>query len=312
MAQYTQDTRAFLLVTWVGLWINVALSILKIAAGILGNSRAVLADGFHSLSDLATDIALLIGVRFWKAPADADHPYGHQRVETLVTLGIGVLLAVIAVLLVRDAALTQLRGEHGRVGLIAALAAGLSIIVKEILYRWTVKKGRELRSSALIANAWHHRSDALSSIPAAAASGLAYFAPKLAIIDLIGTIVVAVFLCYAAWKIALPALNELTDRGVCAETEARLMSVALAVPGVKDVHAMRTRFLGAGVQVDLHVMVDGHMSVDEGHKVATDVENALVNFGPEVTDVLVHLEAWTPEGKYHEWGHSLRRKALTK
>lgn len=305
MAQYGRNTREFLFVTWVGLIINVALSILKIAAGIMGNSRAVLADGFHSLSDLVTDIALLIGVRFWNAPADADHPHGHRRVETLVTLGISLFLAAIAVLLVYDAARSLSDGEPGHVGAIAALAALLSIIIKEILYRWTVYKGRQLRSSALVANAWHHRSDALSSIPAALAAGLAYFAPGLASIDLIGTIIVAVFLCYAAWKIAWPALQELTDRGVGAETRAKLMAVALAVPGVKDVHAMRTRFLGAGVQADLHVMVDGALSVDEGHKVATAVENALFNIGPEVTDVLVHLEPWSPEGKDHERGHSL-------
>ena len=308
MVQYTHNTREFLKVTWMGLWINVVLSGLKIWAGISGNSRAVLADGFHSLSDLVSDAALLIGVRFWSAPADDDHPHGHQRVESLITLGIALALALLSVLLVRDATLSLLSEERRIVGLIAALAALLSIVVKEILYRWTVRKGRELRSSALVANAWHHRSDALSSIPAALSAGVAHVAPGLAVLDLIGTIIVAVFLCAAAWKIAWPALNELTDRGVCAETSARILKIAASVPGVRDVHALRTRFLGAAAQVDLHVMVDGAMSVEEGHHVATAVEDAIMSIGPQITDVLVHIEPWSPAGELHEREHMLRKR----
>lgn len=308
MVQYTLNTREFLKVTWVGLWVNVILSALKIWAGIFGHSRAVLADGFHSLSDLVSDVALLIGVRFWSAPADDDHPHGHQRVESLITLGIALLLAVLSVMLVYDAALSSLAEERKSVGLIAALAALLSIVVKEVLYRWTVYKGKELHSSALVANAWHHRSDALSSIPAALSAGIAHMAPGLAILDLIGTIIVAVFLCSAAWKIAWPALNELTDRGVCSETRTKLLKAAASVPGVRDVHDLRTRFLGAGVQVDLHVMVDGAISVEEGHRVATAVEETLLSIGPQITDVLVHLEPWSPEGQYHEREQRLRKR----
>ena len=308
MVQYTLNTREFLKVTWVGLWINVTLSALKIWAGIVGNSRAVLADGFHSLSDLVSDVALLIGVRFWSAPADDDHPHGHQRVESLITLGIALLLAVLSVMLVYDAALSLLAEERKNVGLIAALAALLSIVVKEALYRWTVYKGKELHSSALVANAWHHRSDALSSLPAALSAGIAHVAPDLAILDLIGTIIVAVFLCSAAWKIAWPALNELTDRGVCSETRTKLLKAAASVPGVRDVHDLRTRFLGAGVQVDLHVMVDGAISVEEGHRAATAVEETLLSIGPQITDVLVHLEPWSPEGQYHEREQRLRKR----
>ena len=245
MVQYTHNTREFLKVTWIGLWINVVLSGLKIWAGIVGNSRAVLADGFHSLSDLVSDVALLIGVRFWSAPADEGHPHGHQRLESLVTLGIALLLAVLSVLLVHDAALS---------------------------------------------------------------AGIAHVAPGLAVLDLIGTIIVAVFLCAAAWKIAWPALNELTDKGVCAETSARILKVAASVPGVRDVHALRTRFLGAGAQVDLHVMVDGAMSVEEGQHVATAVEDAIMSIGPQVADVLVHIEPWSPAGELHEREHMLRKR----
>ena len=305
MVQYTHNTREFLKVTWIGLWINVALSALKIWAGLAGNSRAVLADGFHSLSDLVSDVALLIGVRYWSAPADDDHPHGHQRLESLITLSIALLLAGLCFALVYNAAVSLLSGEHRPVGLVASLAALLSIVLKEGLYRWTVRKGKELRSSALVANAWHHRSDALSSIPAALSAGAAFIAPSLVILDFIGTIIVVVFLCSAAWKIAWPALNELTDRGVGDETRAKLLSTALAVPGVRDVHALRTRFLGAGVQVDLHIMVDSAMSVEEGHRVATSVEDALLNMGPQIIDALVHLEPWSPDKHYHDREHRL-------
>lgn len=300
MTKHSPKTRGILRVTWLGLWVNVCLAALKIWAGFAGHSRAVLADGIHSLSDLVSDIALLIGVRFWSAPADEGHPHGHQRVETLLTLGIALLLALLSIILVRDAALNLLNEERSPVGLIAALAALLSIVVKEALYHWTVRKGKELRSSAVIANAWHHRSDAFSSIPAALSAGAAHFAPGLVILDLIGTIIVALFLCSAAWQIAWPALNELTDRGVCSETRTKLLQTASSIAGVRDVHALRTRFLGAGVQVDLHIMVDGDISVDEGHRVATVVEKALLALGPEITDVLVHLEPWDPDLLAHE------------
>jgi cation diffusion facilitator family transporter len=308
MVQYTYKTREFLKVTWVGLWVNVVLSILKILAGIIGNSRAVVADGVHTLSDLVGDVLLLIGVRFWSAPPDKDHPYGHQRVESLITLGIALILAFLGIGLVYEATLSMLAGTRGAVGLVAALAALLSIVIKEILYRWTVRKGKKLRSSALIANAWHHRSDALSSIPVFFSAGIAYIAPGLIILDLIGTIIVAVFLGSAAWKIAWPALNELADRGVCSKTRAKLLKTASAVPGVRDAHAIRTRFLGSDVQVDLHIMVDGNISVDEGHKIATAVEDALMAAGPDVIDALVHVEPWSQEGKLHEREQHLHRK----
>ena len=302
-----QYLKTVLHVTWVGLWLNVCLAALKVVVGYLGNSRAVIADGIHSLSDMATDVAVLVGARFWAAPADDAHPYGHSRLEYLVTLGIALALCATGVVIAMESIFAyqkHLSAEEPYVRdaftFMASGIAFVSIIVKEWLYRWTVRKGRQLKSSALIANAWHHRSDALSSIPAFAASGIAAIWPGLHIADVVGAVIVAVFIVGASWKIARPAIDALMDRGVNAETLRELVLRASGIPGVKGVHAVRTRTLGAGIQVDMHVMVDGGMSVKNGHAVASAVEKALRDKGPEVTDVLVHIEPWMPEHLHEE------------
>lgn len=291
------------LVTWVGFWVNVAFSVLKIATGYLGNSRAVVADGVHSLSDLVTDVAVLVGVKFWVAPPDQEHPYGHKRLESLVSLAIGLLLGAAGVGIAVDAAgrLGQPVGE--RVGNIAALGAVLlSVAGKEWLYRWTRKEGQALNSAALKANAWHHRSDAFSSILIAVAVAVAMWFPALAMVDLLGAVVVACFILHASWKICLPAINALLDKGVDEELQTRLKEYAGRAPGVKGVHALRTRYLGQAVCLDMHVSVDGGLSVSEADKIAHALEDMLCSeeaeliLGVEIYDVLVHVDPWDPQG----------------
>lgn len=276
----------------VGLVINILLSIFKIFAGIVGNSYAVLADGFHSLSDLVTDIALLVGVRFWTAAPDENHPYGHARIEFLVALVVALVLVLTACGIVWGSVSNFRTGEIGLTGQIAVIAVLVSIVVKELLYRWTKKQGRKYKSSALFANAWHHRSDALSSIPAAAAAGLSIVHPDLKIVDLFGAIVVAVFIVWAAWGIARPAIFALVDGSAGRKTRDQIYASAIQIEGVKDVHALRTRFLGQGVDVNMHVMVDGNISVEAGHIIAHKVENALCKLGPEISHVTIHVEPW--------------------
>ncbi|MFV0421802.1 cation diffusion facilitator family transporter [Oleidesulfovibrio sp.] len=282
-------------ITWIGLWANLVLATIKVVAGSIGHSRAVVADGLHSLSDLVTDIAVLVGVRFWSAPADENHPHGHQRMETIVAVFIGVLLAAAAVGIAWDAIATIDKGQEQKRGLIALGAALLSIVVKEVMYRWTLREGRRLRSLALEANAWHHRTDALSSIPAALAVGLAWFIPSWGLADLVGALIVSVFILYAAWGICRPALETLMDRGADAETTRRLEEVVCSVQGVKDVHSLRTRYLGSSLQIDMHIRVDGLISVDAGHNIALGVEDALYALGPHIIDVLVHVDPWMPD-----------------
>ena len=286
--------RGISFITWVGLIINVLLSVFKIIAGIVGHSYAVLADGFHSLSDLITDIALLIGVRYWTARPDECHPYGHERLEQFIAFLIAVILALTALGIVYSSLTNFLAGETQKTTKIAFIAAFCSIIIKEALYHWTILKGRKFNSSALVASAWHHRSDALSSIPAAIAAAITTLFPSLIIADLIGAIIVAIFIIWAAWKIASPAVNILIDGGAGRETREAIINTAKQVEGVKSVHALRTRFLGQGVDVNMHVMVDGNITVKAGHTIAHAVEDALYKIGPEISSVTIHIEPCLP------------------
>ena len=277
-------------VTWIGLLANVLLAGIKFAGGLLGSSQAVIADAVHSLSDCVTDLAILVGVRYWSAPPDSCHPYGHRRIETLITVFIGLSLAGVAVALGYDAVRALVAGEHRNPEPIALGAALISIVVKEVLYHWTRGAGRRARSPALVANAWHHRTDALSSIPVAAAVGAAWYDPSLAFLDGVGTVVVAGFILFAAWRIVLPGLGELVDRGAGERQVEEIERIAAAIEGVSEVHAVRSRFSGVGLHVDLHVLVDGALTVSASHDIASAVKRALIEQGPGVLDAVVHIE----------------------
>jgi len=291
------DVRRVARVTWAGLAVNVALGMLKLLAGIAGASQALVADAVHSLSDLSTDIAVLVGVRYWSRPADEGHPHGHRRVETMITAFIAVVLAGSAVGLTCRALVTIFERHAAPPGAIALVAACAAIVSKEALYRWTVAVGRRMRSSAVIANAWHHRSDSFSSIPVALAVGGAVLYPAWSFLDHVGAVVVSLFLVQAAWRIGFPALRQLVDSAAPRTAIQRIVAIAADTPQVSRVHAVRTRYLGAGLQVDLRVLVDGDLSVREGHAVSEEVKRRLVEQGPDVVDVVVHLEpAEKPEG----------------
>lgn len=277
-------------VTLVGLVLNVFLAAFKFIAGTVGSSQAIVADAVHSLSDMTTDAAILVGVRYWSAPPDDNHPHGHQRIETLITVLIGALLAVVAVGLVIRALGTLEVGDGSGPGWIAFFAAMVSIVSKEWIYRWTAARGKAVRSPSVVANAWHHRSDALSSIPAAVAVLGARVHPSWVFLDQLGAVVVSVFIFQAAGRIALPALGQLTDAGAPRKVRERISSIARQTDGVEQVHAVRTRYVGSSLQVDLHVQVDGNLSVREGHDISGAVKYNLLEQGPDVIDVVVHLE----------------------
>ncbi|MFO8073885.1 MAG: cation diffusion facilitator family transporter [Polyangia bacterium] len=277
-------------ITIVGLACNLGLAGLKLAAGIVGSSAAVVADAVHSLSDTVTDVAILVGVRYWYRPPDRDHPYGHGRIETLVTALIGLVLAAAALGLAYDAARDLARGSLRTPGPVALAAALVSIAVKEALYRATRATGRRVRSPALEANAWHHRTDALSSLPAALAVGAALIDPSLSFLDSIGAIAVAALVLIAAWKITAPALRQLADQGADPGVRAEIERLAFDHPEVREVHRVRTRLAGSSLLVDLHVLVDGELSVRQGHNIAAAVRARLLEDGPGVVDVVVHVE----------------------
>jgi len=282
-------------VTWIGLILNLLLSAFKFAGGVVGNSQAVVADAVHSLSDMTTDLAILIGVRYWSKPADDDHPRGHYRIEMLVTVFIGLALAAVAVGIMYHSFMTFRDVHTTGPGWIACVAAAVSVGLKEWLYRWTAGHGKKISSSALVANAWHHRSDALSSIPALLAVAGAKLKPDWYFLDHIGAVVVGVLIFQAAWKILASPLDKLIDRGAPKEVRSRIKEIALTTDGVRMIHRLRTRFLDCNrIEADLHVKVDASMTVDTGHEIAENVRRRIIAEMPNVADVVTHLEP------YHE------------
>lgn len=281
-------------VTWWGLLVNILLAGLKFVCGIVGHSQAVVADAFHSLSDLGTDVAVLVGARYWSQPADATHPHGHGRIETAITTLLGLMLTVVGIGIAWQSLVTlhdrHMSGDAPR--WIAFWAAVLSIASKEWLYRWTARVGRQIKSQAVIANAWHHRSDSLSSYPAAISVAWAAVSPDWRFLDHIGALIVSLFILQAAWRIVVPAFQQLIDTGAKREDREALVALALGTRGVKAVHALRTRHIGPGLQVDIHVLVEPALSVRDGHIITGAVKRRLLQAGPDVVDVLVHLEPY--------------------
>lgn len=280
-------------VTIIGMVLNIFLSVLKFVGGTIGGSQAVVADAVHSLSDMTTDVMILVGVRYWSRPADTTHPHGHRRLEMMVAMGIGIALAIVATGILLNA-ISTMHEQHDRSpGWIAFWAALVSIVSKEFLYQWTVRVGRRIKSTSLIANAWHHRSDALSSIPVALAVFVAAIHPTWAFLDLVGAVVVSLFIYHASFKIVHPAFEKLIDRGAPQEDIHRIYKIALDTSGVKLVHNIRTRYIsGSSLAVDLHIKVDKDINVKDGHDISEKVKERLLREGPEILDVVIHLEPY--------------------
>jgi cation diffusion facilitator family transporter len=284
------QNREIVRITWIGLCINILLTVLKFVFGILGRSQAAVADAVHSFSDLITDLAVLFGVRLWSAPADDCHPYGHRRIETLITVFIAAALAAVAVGF-SIAAADKLRHPPAQAATLIALTGSLvTIFLKEWLFRATRNVGRRVQSSAVVANAWHHRSDAFSSIPVVIAVSASAFNPDWRFLDQIGALIVAAMILKAAWDIVKPALAELIDVGASAQDVQQIVELAQSVDGILSVHKVRTRRSGAGLYVDLHALVGGDISVRAGHDLATQLQRKLIVSGPSVADVVVHIE----------------------
>ena len=272
-----------------GAAMNVLLVLAKMAGGICASSQALVADAVHSLSDLFTDAAIIVGVKYWVMPADKEHPYGHGKIEGAVTALIGVMVAVVAVEIAWDGVKTLVWGEPKVPGLAACCVALASVAVKEVLYRWTHAVAKRCNSPATEANAWHHRSDAISSLPVAAAVAAAHVWPSLKWLDAVGAVCVGGFILHVAWRIVKPAFEGLTDAN-CNEATAEVERIALGVPGVRGVHHVRTRRYGGTIQADLHVQVDRTVSLVDGHAIGHDVKAAVLAAGIGVTDATIHVE----------------------
>ena len=282
-------------VTFVGLAVNLVLSFLKLAAGLAGRSGAMVADAVHSFSDLATDVVVIAFARISAKPQDDDHDYGHGKYETLATiiisLALGVVGAGILINSVRSIRVVLDGGVLPRPGVIALAAAVVSIAAKEILYRYTVRVGRAVESPSVVANAWHHRSDALSSLGTLVGIGCAYFlGQKWRIADPIAALVVAVFIFKVAFDLIRTGLGELLERSLPADMEEEILRIVTADSEIREPHNLRTRRIGASIAVEVHVRVDGNMTVSRSHALTVDIERRLrARFG-EGTMIAIHVE----------------------
>lgn len=274
---------------------NLLLTVFKLIAGLFGRSSAMIADAIHSLSDLVSDIVVLVMVKVSSKGVDKNHDYGHGKFETLATVVVAVILLWVGVeLLIEGIGKIRLVliGETLPVpGTIALWAALISILVKEILYQWTSRVGKKVNSSAMITNAWHHRSDALSSIGAAIGIGGAIcFGGKWVILDPIVGCIISIFIVVIAVKMAIPALYELTEGSLPEEIEQHIMQLILSVDGVTNVHDLRTRRNGPIMIIGAHIVVDPNMTVANAHHLTVLAENAIRNqFGNE-TQISIHIE----------------------
>ena len=277
-------------ITWIGLLINLTLACIKFAAGYFGRSQALIADAIHSLTDTTTDVAVIAGSHFWSRPPDESHPYGHRRLETLVTVFIGLMLAAAGVGIGWDAVSSLREKDPTSPGWIALCAAMVSIITKEVLYRWTATAGKKSKSPVLAANAWHHRTDAISSIPVLIAVGGALIFPAWSFLDLVGAVVVSIFVLHAAMKIIWPGIGELIDAGAPQDIHKKITDIACNNQGVEEVHKVRTRYISTSILIDMHIVVDGSISVRVGHAIADEVENKIIDRIPNAMEVVVHVD----------------------
>ena len=282
-------------VTWVGFFANLFLSVGKIAAGIVGRSGAMIADGIHSISDFATDLVVMIFVKVSAMPKDDDHDYGHGKFETLATIIIGMALFVVAVGIFWKSIKLVVDVANGQTieppEAIAFAAAAVSIAVKEGLYRYTKRIGEKVGSQVVVANAWHHRSDALSSIGTLLGIGGAYFlGQKWAVLDPIAAIIVSLLIAKVAYALIKPGIGEMLERSLPKEQEDEIESIVLSNKHFSDVHNLKTRRIGSGIAIELHVRVPGNMTVSESHEATVDVEHRLRERYGQRTQVILHVE----------------------
>jgi cation diffusion facilitator family transporter len=283
-------------VTLIGSVVNAVLIVVKLIAGIVGRSGALVADAVHSLSDFITDIIVLVFVKISSKPVDKGHDYGHGKYETFAAMIIGALLMVVGFGLMFDGIRVVVRACHGEIlghpKPIAAVAAALSIAAKEWLYHYTKAKGHKVNSAAVIANAGHHRSDALSSIGTlVGVGGAIMLGGGWWVLDPIAAIIVSLFIVKSGYTIVKPAVDELLESSLPEDEEKEILALALSIDGIEAVHRLRTRRIGNTVAIDFHAKMDGNLTLTVAHDIATEAERAIRRrFGGRAI-VNIHMES---------------------
>ena len=287
-------------VTLWGSFVNFLLLVFKFVAGFVGNSAAMIADAVHSLSDFITDIIVIVFVRVSSKPKDEDHHYGHGKYETLATATIGIILFAVGVGILVNAVESIIDFYNGKQlsapNVWALGAAAISIIFKEALYQYTVYKGKDLNSKAVMANAWHHRSDAFSSIGTLVGiSGAMFLGDKWRVLDPIAAFLVSLFIIKVAVELTKASLEELLEKSLPKKTVEKILSIINSFPEVQSPHNLRTRHIGSNIAIEFHIRMDGNLSLNEVHEITKRIENALkTEFGP-MTHIGIHMEPINPE-----------------
>lgn len=282
-------------VTFIGSIVNFLLLAFKFLAGIIGNSAAMVADAVHSLSDFVTDIIVIVFVRISGKPQDKDHDYGHGKYETLATVMIGLILLAVGFGILFNGAKSIgafFKGERlEEPGMISLIAALVSIVLKELLYQYTVFKGKKLNSQAVRANAWHHRSDALSSIGTAAGIGGAILlGEKWRVLDPIAAVIVSIFIIKTAIQLLGPCLGDLLEKSLPEEDERKIEEILLSFPQASHPHNLRTRRIGNNCAIEVHIRMDGSLTVEQAHEITLEMEKKLKEeFGPNAF-INIHVE----------------------
>lgn len=299
---YTDEERVRMAnkITFIGSIQNLILTILKLFAGVFGKSGAMIADGIHSLSDFITDFIVIISFFFSKKPADENHNYGHGRIETLATVFISFALTYAGIMIFKSGAFkifsiikgAEIESPHW----IAFWAAVISIIIKEILYRQTISVGKKINSQAIIANAWHHRADALSSIGAMIGIGGAIIlGKKWIILDPLASVVVSIFIIKVGIEIFFTTINELLECSLDKEELEKIIKVLEEEDEIKDYHKIKTRKIGNQSAIEFHILLDKNLNLIEAHSIADRVEKKLHDIFGEKAHISIHVEPYVPE-----------------
>lgn len=292
--EVNREKEIYKLTLW-GSLVNFLLLVFKFVAGFVGNSAAMIADAVHSLSDFITDIIVILFVRVSSMPKDENHHYGHGKYETLATAIIGVVLFAVGVGILVNAVEAIIDFFHGKElaepNIWALGAAAVSIVFKEALYQYTVYKGKNLNSNAVMANAWHHRSDALSSIGTLLGiSGAMFLGEKWRVLDPIAAFLVSIFILKVAIELTKTSLEELLEKSLPKKTQEKILNIIHSFPEVKSPHNLRTRHIGSNIAIEFHIRMDGNLSLNEVHEITKRMENALkAEFGP-LTHIGIHME----------------------
>jgi len=293
----------------VGAIVNIALSVVKIFIGIAGQSQALIVDGIHSVSDLMSDGLVYFVSRNSHHAPDAEHPYGHGRIETMATMALGGFLALVAVGIIWDAFVRMLSPEKLlEPNVITLLAAGISIFANEGLFHYTLRIGQGVKSKLLVANAWHHRTDAVSSIVVLV--GIVGTMVGLPYLDAVAAIGVGVMIGKIGWDLGWDAAQELVDLGLSNERVALIRGIICSIDGAEDFHMLRTRSLGGHAAVDVHIRVSPRLSVSEGHMISLVVEQRLKNELEEIEDVTVHIDVEDDESALRSNNLPLRAEVM--